>query len=572
MWQDDEKGEIADYTTDVTRATALFNLPFSPDSRVLSFGTGRGTLGSAICGFVKEVVAMDITYPSLAISSLVSPSNMVHVHGGEEGFLPFMNETFDLVILNGSLEWLPRWVQGGSPTAVQHQFLKEVKRILKKEGEVPVGMENRWSATLFAGQRERHSSLRFAPLMPRAIADLYERIFTGTPYRTYTYSRYGLIRLLRLAGFKNFQVYWPWWIYDSPRHVFPENQSVYFDPNMLSHIVSVQRKMSNILLHFFMKWRWARFFVPSFYIRAADRPLKVGFADSLIRLLGDGTDTNRGLFLGQSLIVFGRKEMFKVGISPRAEKDIRQDYYWGEFAGTFESLRRFIPDRQMINANGCQFLITPKMDPVRKLTASVTDIVETFLSALSNFPKNVRSFREVLEYIAISPILDLTGVREDWETILEILGDTPLLLGAVHGDFHLRQLFWFSGKLKVIDWSLFSLEGIYGIDHFSLAMHYWLGKKRLSWWELFHRRILTSDRYLRALFPNEGYMVSKLSLQSKIAFAIQKINNDVSVADHPIRKSYQQVRMRVELIRRLRRYVESMDIKDLKRVSREVVP
>src|SRR5271157_3825339 len=99
MWRDDEKGEIAKCTTDVRRETALFNLPLSPDSRVLSFGTGRGTLGGAICGFVKEVVAMDFTYPSLAISSLVSPSNMTHVHGAEEGFLPFMNETFDLVIL-----------------------------------------------------------------------------------------------------------------------------------------------------------------------------------------------------------------------------------------------------------------------------------------------------------------------------------------------------------------------------------------------------------------------------------------------------------------------------------------
>ena len=52
--------------------------------------------------------------------------------------------------------------------------------------------------------------------MPRVIADALTRLLKRKPYRTFTYGRAGLERLVREAGFAAVDFYCPWPRYQDP--------------------------------------------------------------------------------------------------------------------------------------------------------------------------------------------------------------------------------------------------------------------------------------------------------------------------------------------------------------------
>jgi hypothetical protein len=92
---------------------------------------------------------------------------------------------------------------------LQLEFLREVRRILRQEGQIYIGIENRLGFYYFLGQPEDHTGVEYAALLPRPLANAWVRYKNGTPYRTYTYSRAGYQKLLREAGFKSISFYAP---------------------------------------------------------------------------------------------------------------------------------------------------------------------------------------------------------------------------------------------------------------------------------------------------------------------------------------------------------------------------
>src|SRR4030065_2206102 len=72
--------------------------------------------------------------------------------------LPFPDNSFDLVVANGVLEWLGLSDYSRNPRQVQQEFLKEARRVLKPGGCLYVGTENRFGISFFAGARD-HSGL-----------------------------------------------------------------------------------------------------------------------------------------------------------------------------------------------------------------------------------------------------------------------------------------------------------------------------------------------------------------------------------------------------------------------------
>jgi SAM-dependent methyltransferase len=173
-------------------------------------------------------------------------SDTVSPLSAEIGKLPFADCSFDLVILNGVLEWAALASMKKSPFQTQLGVLQEAFRVLKKDGYLYLAIENRFALTLLLGYRDEHTRLRFITPLPRIIADIYSKIVSGESYRIYTHSFFGYRKMLAAAGFLKMQFYAPLPGYrrftyliplDNGRHVFDYFLSEIAEPmTPLSHL------------------------------------------------------------------------------------------------------------------------------------------------------------------------------------------------------------------------------------------------------------------------------------------------------------------------------------------------
>ena len=120
--------------------------------------------------------------------------------------LPFCDGSFDLVILNGVLEWVGAYSDSKSPSQCQKDLLREISRVLRPGGSLYIGIENRFGYKFLLGKPDDHSQVMYTSLLPRFLADRRMIKIKGKPYRTYTYSYWGLKRLLGKCGFHNVKI------------------------------------------------------------------------------------------------------------------------------------------------------------------------------------------------------------------------------------------------------------------------------------------------------------------------------------------------------------------------------
>jgi ubiquinone/menaquinone biosynthesis C-methylase UbiE len=207
-------------------------LELPPRSRFLDLGCGLGNLTRNIAPHVGEVVALDLTWERLRFAQqrfakFNAADRITLVAGGDGTHLPFPDAHFDCVALSGVLEWIAddasqyagrsragkllgmarSYFGERNPRAVQLRFLKELRRVLKPDGQLFVAIENRWSHEYFGRRPDHHSRLWFGSLLPRFAANLYSIALRRRPYRTYTHTIGGLRRLFGEAGFPQNQAY-----------------------------------------------------------------------------------------------------------------------------------------------------------------------------------------------------------------------------------------------------------------------------------------------------------------------------------------------------------------------------
>ena len=201
------------WISDVSRGCGVLLTSINKKSRVLDAGCGWGALSLFAAPIADEVHAIDSTFDAvkfLAIRTRQEGIENICPAVGDLLKLPFPEDYFDIVLLNGVLEWIPFFEEStSSPYHIQLSGLREVKRVLKHGGEIYLGIENRYALKYFLGARDEHTGLPFVTILPRRLASAVSRLSGKGPYRNYTYSLSGLKKLFAKSVLKFAKVYLP---------------------------------------------------------------------------------------------------------------------------------------------------------------------------------------------------------------------------------------------------------------------------------------------------------------------------------------------------------------------------
>lgn len=214
-----------DYADDFSRADFHFFLPTPKNAEVLDLGSGYGNVTIPLSYHYDRVTAADASRELLEISRIRAIEkgreniSFVHVDPLGSGALPFADASYDLVLLNGVLEWVGLSGDTQDPREIQAFLLREIKRVLKPGGKIYIGIENR----VFPGwwSRDPHSKLPFTVFLPRPLAQWYAKRKGHEGYRTYIYTYYGFKKLFAQQGLAIEKLLIPYTTYRDPIALYP---------------------------------------------------------------------------------------------------------------------------------------------------------------------------------------------------------------------------------------------------------------------------------------------------------------------------------------------------------------
>ena len=210
--------------SDESRADFSFLTSLDKTSKVLDIGSGWGTAAVPLARRCSEVVSLEGTPERL---------EFIKLRCGQEGIKnvellcadildhPLADNQFDLVIMNGVLEWIGESRTDGKPEELQRTALKNAFNLCKEGGALYVGIENRQGLRYLQGGIEDHTGLTGVSFLEREEADAYSKNTLNKPFRAYTHSKSEYERMLKEAGFEKTEFLYPSPSYKLPSYIMP---------------------------------------------------------------------------------------------------------------------------------------------------------------------------------------------------------------------------------------------------------------------------------------------------------------------------------------------------------------
>jgi SAM-dependent methyltransferase len=253
------------WMTDLGKALFYASLPTAGRQRALDVGAGSGVIAEGLSAHFERVVALehDAGWSEFMRRRFAQDGlpNIEVVHGSATP-LPFDAGTFDLLAVNGVLEWIPDGSILDTPRAAQLRFLHDARRVLRPGGAIGIAIENRICLWNLRGASP-HAEPPYAAILPRRIANWYTRRVRGRDYRNWIYTYWGYKRLLHAAGFRDVLVQQVQPTYHTPQVVLRVHQAR--DARRFFHL---QRAGGPALLDLLAALGVLGYLAHSFYIQA----------------------------------------------------------------------------------------------------------------------------------------------------------------------------------------------------------------------------------------------------------------------------------------------------------------
>ncbi|MBT3404568.1 class I SAM-dependent methyltransferase [archaeon] len=188
--------------------------------RVLDIGAGFGALGISLARNFNTT-SIDVNPSTLKFIEYRAQQEKVNLKVKKINHLfyglPFEDKSFDIVVMNGVLEWVASSIEGDVKT-IQETILKDISRILKKNGTLVWGIENRLAWDWMKGKTS-HVSIKYIDLMPRWLANIISMKKKGQKYRTYIYSKPTYKKMLKKVGLNEIEFYTAYPTYQKPKTI-----------------------------------------------------------------------------------------------------------------------------------------------------------------------------------------------------------------------------------------------------------------------------------------------------------------------------------------------------------------
>ena len=217
--QSKKEKEIGDILTNNPPWPVLYHLspqrkfllswyPFKKNTSLLEVGAGCGALTGLFCEKVKKVVAVELTYERTEIiKKRYADKKNLKVFAGNFNDL-LLKDKFDYITLIGVLEYQGRYTKGKNPYL---NFLKNVKKYLKKNGVLFIAIENKIGLKYLAGAKEDH------------YGNLFESIENYPSYDGIkNFTKEELTNILKNAGFNKIKFYYPFPDYKMPYYILTD--------------------------------------------------------------------------------------------------------------------------------------------------------------------------------------------------------------------------------------------------------------------------------------------------------------------------------------------------------------
>jgi SAM-dependent methyltransferase len=221
-----DNASIIRYVTEVGRASFIDLLPLTHECNLLEIGPGLGQFTTLLARRAKSVYALEVV-PGQArfAAERCRQEGTTNVHlavGGDDCRLPYVENAFELVVLNLVFEWCASRCSDEAFTNVQRQLINEICRVLKPGGSLYLATKNRFALRYLIGKPDEHCyGLRFGSALPRWLTRFLVRLKGHSKTVGFLYSHTSLKDMLRDAGFERIDSFWATPEMRFPTHYVP---------------------------------------------------------------------------------------------------------------------------------------------------------------------------------------------------------------------------------------------------------------------------------------------------------------------------------------------------------------